>query len=173
MKLGRKKKAKPSCGWNESLSCSTKTFHFQGMQYPGLCLEQVCLLKYLTCHTCVSWIQSCGIILVPVHTSCSYPQRYPVTPCTGGAALHSMQSPLPHDFLETDSNPATAASEHLCSGAWTNSGTSKRPPPRARTRHCQEKWTEDSKYSFLSLLCVYYQQILYWFMPNRHSEDLR
>lgn len=67
------------------------------MQYPGLCLEQVCLLKYLPCHTCVSWIQSCGIILVPVHTSWSYPRRCPVTPRTGGAALAAGTAPLPHD----------------------------------------------------------------------------
>lgn len=62
-------------------------FRFPGTRCPGLCLEQVCLLKYLTCHTCVSWTQSCGIILVPAHTSCSCPRPYPVTPCTGGAAL--------------------------------------------------------------------------------------
>lgn len=95
------------------------------MQCPGLCLEQVCLLKYLTCHTCVSWTQSWGIILVPVHTSWSYPQRYPVTPRTGGAALHTT-GPSPRDLPETDSDPGPAASQHLCSRGWINPGTGKR-----------------------------------------------
>lgn len=126
------------------------------MQYPGLCLEQVCLLKYLTCHTCVSWIQSCGIILVPVHTSWSYPPRCPVTPRTGGAALAAGTAPLPHDpggrqtDRQTDSGPATAASEHLCSGGRPSAGTSKRPPPEQEGGTAGRQGEEGSTYPFLS-----------------------
>lgn len=148
MNPGRKKKAKPSCGWNGSLSCSTKTSHFRGMQYPGLCPEQVCLLKYLACHTCAARTQSCGIILVPVQASCSYPQRYPVTPWTGGAALRSVRSPLPHGFLETDSHPATAGSEHLCSGGRLKSAPSKRLLQEQEPGAAKRKWMKGSNIPF-------------------------
>lgn len=125
MRLGRKKKGKPSCGWNRSLSCSTKTSHFQSMQCPGLCLEQVCLLKYLTCHTCVSWTQSWGIILVPVHTSWSYPQRYPVTPRTGGAALHTTRGPRHVTFRRQTATPGLQLHSICARGAGSIQGRAR------------------------------------------------
>lgn len=129
--MRRKKKAKPSWALNES-SLLHQNLPFPRHAIPSLCLEQVCLLKYLTCHTCVSWIQSCGIILVPVHTSWSYPRRCPVTPRTGGASL-AAGTPLCHMIPETDdSDPATAASRHLCSRGRPSAGTNKSPPPEQK-----------------------------------------
>lgn len=145
------------------------------MQYPGLCLEQVCLLKYLPCHTCVSWIQSCGIILVPVHTSWSYPRRCPVTPRTGGAALAAGTAPLPHDpgDRQTDrQRPCHGGFRALVLRGPTQRRDKQETSSRAGRGHCRETGRGGLHVSFSFLLCAYYQQILNQFMPNRHAEDL-
>lgn len=146
------------------------------MQYPGLCLEQVCLLKYLPCHTCVSWIQSCGIILVPVHTSWSYPRRCPVTPRTGGAALAAGTAPLPHDPGDRQTDRQTATLPRRLSSTCTPGADPAQGQARnllqSRKGHCRETGRGGLHVSFSFLLCAYYQQILNQFMPNRHAEDL-
>lgn len=127
------------------------------MQYPGLCLEQVCLLKYLPCHTCVSWIQSCGIILVPVHTSWSYPRRCPVTPRTGGAALAAGAAPLPHDPGGRQTDRQTDR-ERPCHGGFralvlrgpTQRRDKQETSSRAGREHCGRQGEEGSTYPFLS-----------------------
>lgn len=145
------------------------------MQYPGLCLEQVCLLKYLPCHTCVSWIQSCGIILVPVHTSWSYPRRCPVTPRTGGAALAAGTAPLPHDPRDRQTDrqrPCHGGFRALVLRGPTQRRDKQETSSRAGRGHCRETGRGGLHVSFSFLLCAYYQQILNQFMPNRHAEDL-
>lgn len=96
-----------------------------------------------------------GIILVPVHTSWSYPRRCPVTARMGGAALAAGTAPLPHDPGDRQTDRQTATLPLLlpstCAPGADPARDKQEISSRAGWGHCRETASAGSKYPFLSL----------------------